>query len=71
LGEVRGPSISRQDALPPATPRLATNYRESGLVHRRLAAVNRAIGERSEFCRNLPFDYNSFGKALAINSMQY
>jgi hypothetical protein len=31
LGEVLGPSISRQDPAA-ATPPLATNYRESGLV---------------------------------------
>jgi len=36
-----------------------------------LAAVNRAIGERSEFCQKPAFDDNSFDNALAINSMQY
>jgi hypothetical protein len=38
---------------------------------RRLAAVNRASANLQNSVESLPFDDNSFDKALAINSMQY
>src|SRR6516162_10250706 len=47
LSEVLGPSISRQDACFCYSPRpsLATNYRGSGLVHRRILVVAERPGE--------------------------
>jgi hypothetical protein len=39
LGEVLGPLNLKTGRLLPATPRLAANYRESGLVQRRNLAV--------------------------------
>ena len=46
MGEVLGPSISRQDACLslPRNPCLATNYRASGLVLLALREIERRLG---------------------------